>query len=434
MLHGAKRIAVPDTMMFKRPLPTTTLVVILLLLLCGAGELRAQNYDYVKKSRFLQMYLGVDWVNYKDQIKLNYQSSGSGAESMFVQPSSNARLVVGGLGAKGRTDLYLAIPTTSSTTEDGITATYNNGIELGLRVYVLKVKPNSVSPFLGTSVHIRSFQQSTSSAESDTGPEHTSMGTSFSFGFLMPTPYGLVELGTQKASSSKVSYPYYRSGSTVGIRDMELPDSFTWFGYRYLFDTANPDKSSGRSTSGFTLGLGFNQTLSLKTSPYILNNGESGAIRSLAKRPGTGLYSEANLGYYFGGLDSFFQVSSRTAPYVQKGYGYELKINRSITGVELATFIANWGSVHPFLGLGYNQEAIAITESDSGSSASSSSTSTVSRSLIGGFDLRADNKGMFVIRTLFRYTPNVQPAVSSGGTLKLDGLEFSYLQLVMHFR
>jgi hypothetical protein len=84
--------------------------------------------------------------------------------------------------------------------------------------------------------------------------------------------------------------------------------------------------------------------------------------------------------------------------------------------------------------VGYNQEAIAITEADSGSSAASSSTSTVSRSLLGGFDLRVDNKGMFVMRSMFRYTPNVRPEVSSGGILKLDGLEISYFQLVMHFR
>jgi hypothetical protein len=54
--------------------------------------------------------------------------------------------------------------------------------------------------------------------------------------------------------------------------------------------------------------------------------------------------------------------------------------------------------------------------------------------LLGGFDLRVDNKGMFVMRSMFRYTPNVRPAVSSGGILKLDGLEISYFQLVMHFR
>ena len=424
-----KRIALSDAIMFHRPFQKTALLATFLLLLCGAGGLRAQNYEYVKKSRFLQMYLGVDLVNYNDQIKLNYQSSGSGAESMHVQPSGNTRLVFGGLGMKGRTDLYLAIPTTSTTTEDGITVTYNNGIEMGFRLYVLKVKPNTISPFLGTSLHIRTFKQASSSAAADTGPEHTSLGTSMSFGFLLPTPYGMVELGTQKTSSSKVSYPYYRSGSTVGVADTQLPSSFTWFGYRYLFDTANPDKSSGRSTSGFTLGLGINQTISLKTSPYTYSS-----RKYLAKRPGTGLYSEANLGYYFGSWDSFFQMSSRTVPYVQKGYGYELKINRSISGLEAATFIAKLGSFHPFLGVGYNQESIAITESDSGSSAASSSTSTVSRSLLGGFDLRVDNKGMFVMRSMFRYTPNVRPAVSSGGILKLDGLEISYFQLVMHFR
>ena len=416
-------------MMSHQSLRKTAPLVLTLILLFGAGELRAQNYDYVKKSRFLQMYLGVDLLSFQDQFLLNYYNMASGAEQMYMQPAGGMRVVFGGLGMKGRTDLYLAIPTTTTTTEDGVTVTYNNGIELGFRLYALKVKPNTISPFIGFSSHIRTFKQATSSAASDTGPEHTSLASSISFGLLLPTSYGLVELGTQKIPSSTISYPYYRSGSTAGVKDSELPTTFPWFGYRYLFDTANPDKSSGRSTSGFTLGLGINQTLSLKTSPYIYSS-----RKYLAKRPGTSLYSEVNLGYYFGGLDSFFQVSSRTLPYVQKGYGYELKINRSITGLEAATFIANLGSVHPFVGYGYNQESIAITETDSGSSVGSSSTQTTSQSYFGGFDLRPDNKGMFVMRTLVRYTPGVRPSTSSGGVLKLDGLEFSFIQLVMHFR
>lgn len=349
------------------------------------------------------------------------------------------RLSIGATHFWGHADFYVAFPIPpdgSAIASDGLSSMVSTGIETGARLYPLQLRRGAPRPFVGASWNVMHL------AQMDTGGRwgaaayrHRALLQAGAAWLLGP---GMLEGGVGWLPASETLYP--APGGEAA--EVSLLGALGWIGYKVLFDVTLPAEYAGRrgalerierhmDTSGqlstFTLAAGPSTAFSSTASPLITEE-----LPALDALPPSSIFADVAIGYYFHRIDAAAAVSYRGITQRQRAYGTELHATRRTASLEAYKFLFDYHGFVPFIGATFGYEYLTATLEQPGSPPQNGRAAVWRPGLIFGWDIRPTPVDWFVLRTNLRYTPGLAVAPALRAPLRLDQLEFNFIQFVFY--
>ena len=390
--------------------------------------------DYLDKStRFAWLTYGGD---------LNYLSGGTTqqlinetTQTINFGSTLMPRLTIGGIHFWGHADFYVTFPLSFLTLQDipnGLEKLeIYQGVETGMRLYPIKLQPQTLSPFLGISFRRLRFSQESEESSSSNGVP--------SYGrFIHPIQFGVTYTSNKWHLSASGYYNYqnefdYFISPTQRAEVALNPVSFNLSLLRFI-DTdrhmrsprevgkINEDYNTLKNKnllSTWFFGIGPSSALQMTKSPYLKEN-----FPFFYDNYSASILPDLTFGRFFHRLDANVNISYRTYGDTYEGYDSTIKTRRHSIGIESVKFLFNYHGFVPFAGpiISYENLSTSINGMDF-------SENKLALGITFGWDIRVTKTGTSLLRTNLRYYPNLNIDIE-GEKLMFDHLEFNFIQWV----
>jgi len=393
--------------------------------------------EYLDKStRFAWLTFGGD---------LNYLITGGNTQQLLNSTKQNTafggtlmpRLTIGGIHFWGHADFYVSFPLSFLTYQNMPVGLHElevyQGVETGARIYPLKLKPQSLRPFVGISFRRFRFAQESEERISNNGVP--------SYGrFTHPVQFGLTYTSNKWHVSASAYYNYQNNFSYYIAPDqtanVELnPLSVNLSLLRYIDSDRNMRnpravgqvnkihqilKAKNRLSAWF-FGIGPSSALQISKSSYLRQN-----FPFYYDDFSAAILPDFSFGRYFFGPDLNVNLTYRTYGDKYEGFNNEIRKRRHSVGVESVKFLFNWLGFVPFAGASLTYEHLKTA-----ANGVDYQENKLALGLVFGWDIRVTHTGNSLLRTNLRYYPNLHINVE-GEKMMFDHLEFNFIQWV-HF-
>lgn len=401
------------------------LISVLPLLLLLPILLKAQAYVEGGKTRhrFAQTTVGLDIIHGPSEGLKNYRSGAGGLVEKFEAPSlSQARLLIGGLHFWGHADFYLAIPVLRDKASP-----FRTGVETGAKVYPIPIRNNRLVPFAGLSFRENEYQLKE-------GPEIRWYTASLGAGLTFLNKAGVFECfavyDLHKPS------PYYVSKSRTA--PVEFPRFQAGVSYKRIFDTTLSAEKQWKNgitqrmtdtlavmnkLNGITIGAGPSSAFFLRQpSAQSEDSGYLGHHRNVP------VLADLALGYYIHRPDMQLQFAYRSMQSRLKGYGSAETLRRTSLALEGYKFLFDYHGFCFFAGPSISREWWEIKRD---LHRMNRKKEKIHPGVVVGWDIRPNRLQSFYLRTHLRWYPGMSFRNTAGQKVKMDQLEFNYIQLVI---
>lgn len=402
--------------------------LILFVLLLSTTIAFSQEKKQKDRYQFAHTYFGIETEVLPQNGSFSVLNSSGTFDSKKLPTFGSARFVIGGTHFWDHADFYVSIPIAEFALNGSKSAKITNGVLTGFRYFPLKIKPNSIRPFLGTGFGGADFQSKGAEGE---GPTDNNRQWYFESGisYRHQAKY-LFDFGIRYFD--KKEYNYYNSRSTFD--KVELNELTFMFSYKRLFDftqgygkkemkeyikKAYDALESEGGLSTFSIGLGYSATIPLEKIEY------SERISYLNQQTTQNGNFELGLAYYCHKWDAAARVSYRPLKQKETAYNYTTRLETNAFAFEAFKFLGNYHGFVPFVGpyVGFNN--YNYTETDFGNKVVDFKENKVAYGISFGWDIRLSDIDWLLLRTNLRYTPKLN--------YKKDGLNYSNQQLEFNF-
>jgi hypothetical protein len=392
-------------------------------------------YNYKKLNRslsFAQLTLGGDLLCLTGgQIKRNEISQSFDAGVM-------PRFTIGGMHFWGHADFYVSFPLgIQAQSKPGFTQKFKNieGVETGLKIYPIALRPGRVSPYVGISFQPYQFGYQLLDESAPKGFAQRER-------FITPVQAGLTYTSKKYLFTAGVRYNWkssfdYYERPTAQSKVSANAVNFSIGILRYI-DT---DKGLGtpkgveqqnimyhilkkeNKLSAWYWGIGPSAALEMSKSSFIQRQYpflNPDMLNSF-------LMPDLTFGHYFSKPDLNVGLSARTMWFKTGAFDTELKMHRSALALEAYKFLFDYHGFVPFVGPMFSMEYLKLKTNG----ITTASTVKPALGIVFGWDIRVTKTGSNLLRTNLRYTPGLYLDVE-GESLKFNHLEFNFIQYV-HF-
>ncbi len=392
-------------------------IIITLVLSRSVATSALEQYPYLDHKTslsFAQTYVGLDAYT-------------TGFNGKFADHDYSVttlpRLSIGGLHFWGKTDFFVAFPlsdATQSKAENKVTQT--PGFETGFKVYPWsRLDLNKISPYIGMSWLIRSFQMDTPSGQ---GPDIIRHDFPLLAGISYPTKLGIFELGGMLFLSNDMTYPTPRTDST----DIRLPNYAITMAYKYAIDTTDHPSIADLDAlgNGAMISAGSSSAWAIDKSSYNHNH------RGFLKESSTPVvFPEFGIGYHFFNQDAYINLSYRDIKVDYSAYQLEQTHHRESLTLEGAKYLCNYHGFKPYMGAGISLEHRSFKETDNGTQVQNQSDSVIKPSLLVGWDISPTPHPSILLRTNLRLILDNQLSVGND-KISFNQMEFNFVQVVVY--
>jgi hypothetical protein len=392
-------------------------------------------YTYKKLNRslsFAQLTLGGDLL-----CLTGGQMTQNGTTQSFdagVMP----RFTIGGMHFWGHADFYVTFPLgIRLQSKPDFSSKFKNveGVETGLKIYPIALRPGRVSPYVGISFQPYEFGYQLKNEDAPKGfARHERFITPVQAGLTYTSKKFLFTAGVRY--NWKRNFDYYQR-STEQSQVSITPLNFSFGILRYIDTDKGLATSKGveqqniryhilkkeGKLSAWYWGLGPSAALEMSKSSFIAQkypylNGDM--LNSF-------LMPDLSFGRYFSKPDLNAGISARTMWFKTGAFDTELKMHRSIVALEAYKFLFDYHGFVPFVGPMFSMEYLRLKTNG----VTTASSTKPALGIVFGWDIRVTKTGSSLLRTNLRYTPGLHLDVE-GASLKFDHLEFNFIQYV-HF-
>jgi len=404
-----------------------TRFVLILFLLFPVEIIHTQVYvdGGRTRHRFAQMNLGIDYRyftgNKTESFSLSPQNE---LESFKLNNLHESRIIIGGTHFWGHADFFIAIPVVSLGKSN-----FKTQVETGAKVYPWRIENKKIRPYLGVSWMPSSYQQ-------DEGANQWKSRYPIASGIVFNHKNHLIDFGFGSILNNNLIY-FISETQSARIKAHSFWISL---GYKFIFDTtlsAEKDWLSGRTQKltdtltslkrldGLTLALGPSSAFFSQPSRH------NEVLAPFAgQHKAAPVFIEFGLGYYFNKPDIQFNLAYRTVKSEIQAYDFQQNIKRNALSFEAFKFLFDYHGFVPFLGPALSLESLQVNDLLSENSTSGKFTG-VRPGITFGWDIRPNRLQSWYLRTNLRYFPNLIVEMPTGEKMRLDQLEFNFIQLVL---
>ena len=392
--------------------------------------------DYLDKStRFAWTTFGMDLLalnggtsEYLDPMGNRQTTSWSG--------SAAPRLTIGGIHFYGHADFYVTFPLNflsfgQSTPDAFRQMIHESGIETGIRLYPVPIKPGALRPYAGISFRSLSFGfEPQNSGFTKAFPLYERFVYPLQAGLTYATSRHLISVGVHYQTTRSIRYAL--SETEMGTVEFE-PLSFQ-FGILKYIDTDRGARSRNgaaafnarhallrerKALSGVYVGIGPSSFLQTRTSPLVANQ-----YPHLSGDNLNAFTVDLTAGYYFHRPDMNIGLAYRGIGSRMKAIDDEIEVRRRSLMLEAYKFLFNYRGFVPFLGVTGSMEFLKAELNGN-----SRTETKPALGIVFGWDIRVVNTETWLLRTNLRYVPGLEMELN-GDQVALDHLEFNFIQFV----
>lgn len=349
--------------------------------------------------------------------------------------NTSPRLTMGGIHFYGHADFYVTFPlpwiSIDRDPELSNQFVHESGIETGMRIYPIALKPKALQPYIGISFRSLSFGfEPLNSGFTKAFPLFESFIYPLQAGLTYATQRHLISVGVHYQTRRNIQY----SLSETQMGNISFDPLSLQFGILKYFDTdAGARTERGVATlnrqyrllerhgglSGLYFGIGPSSFLQTLISPLLENQ--------FPHLSGDNLNSfsiDLAAGYYFHKPNMNIGLSYRGARSSIKSIDDELAVRRRSIMLEAYKFLFNYRGVVPFLGATGSMEFLRgelngeVTKE-----------TKPALGIIFGWDIRVVNTETWLLRTNLRYIPSLHLDINDD-EVALDQLELNFIQFV----
>jgi hypothetical protein len=413
----------------------SALAFLLLFAATGRAQVTIDStytYKAINKSlSFAQLTFGGDILGTSGG-----HSTLNGVERSFG-PGFQPRITIGGLHFWGHVDFYVSFPlgiTAQSQPKFADKLKNIEGVETGMKIYPVAIRPGRISPYVGISFQPYQLQYRMTGFEGDKGPATYNR-------FITPVQAGLTYATKKLLFTAGVRYNWRNNFSyfespvqKAAIQLKPIGFSLAVLGY---IDT---DKGMGSARSVRQLnimhyildkhkrldswywGIGPSSALQLSKSSFLKSKYPYLAEESF----NSFLIPDLSFGRYFSKADLNVGVSARSMFFKADAFDTRLRFQRHTIGLEVYKFLFNYHGFVPFVGPMLSIEYLRMDEN--GTKAAESTKPAAG--IVFGWDIRVTKTGTSLLRTNLRYAPGLHLETSDGNRVMFDHLEFNFIQYV----
>jgi hypothetical protein len=378
------------------------------------------------RHRFAQLNLGFDVKGFSKLGSESFFYNDFGdLESFELNDFYQSRIIIGGTHFWGHADFLIAIPIIESKGNE-----FSSGVETTFRYYPWRIENHKIRPFVGLSVMNSNFKQGM-------GTKHIRWKFPLSGGFTFNHKKNLVEVSLGYTHRNVHEY-YINPTEKFTIRTQAVSLSV---GYKIMLDNtlgAEKDWLSGRTKlltdtlaklkrlDGFTLAFGPSSAFFTSKSSHTTLVAPYADQQKIPN-----VFLEYGLGYYTHKADLQLNLAFRTNKSTISAYDYKQDVRRSSLTFEMYKFLTDFHGFAIFLGPSINYENLKVQEKLPNQPESTSSKELIRPGVTFGWDIRPNRIQSFYLRTNLRWHPKLDVSMSSGKNVRLDQLEFNFIQLVV---
>jgi hypothetical protein len=368
-----------------------------------------------------------------------------GGTSTFVRNGSSRtvdfssvaipRLNIGGVHFWGHTEFYVNFPlpflAIRNKPADFDILKYTQGIDCGVKLYPLALRPGRVSPYAGVGFRVLNFQQQLKNEQYKyEAPEFQKTIFPVQLGLTYTTKNYLFSLNGQYQHLEKFSY--YSSPSSIGSIKVS-PLSFQLSVLKHFDSDKNLRRKESvanennkykvlekeKRLSSWYWGLGPSAGLQVSKSPYLEKY-----FPQLKNEFIGGFMPDITFGRFLHKPDMNIGLSYRTMGNTMRGYNDQIKVRRHSLMLEVYKNLFNYLGFVPFAGITGSIEKLKMSENGN-----IYAEIKPSLGFIFGWDIRVTKTGTSLLRTNLRYIPGLYLRVG-GEKMMYDQLEFNFIQWV----
>lgn len=356
-------------------------------------------------------------------------------KSVDFLPTAIPRLSIGGVHFWGHTEFYVNFPlpflAIKQTPVEFNKLRYTQGIDCGIKLYPMALKPGRISPYAGIGFRVLSFQQELKNEQYKyQAPEFQKTIYPIQLGLTYTTNKFLFSLNGQYQQLKE--FNYYTSPTAIGNIKVN-PVSFQLSVSKYFDSDKNLRKKEfvinennkyqvlqkEKKLSSWYWGLGPSAGLQISKSPYLQKY-----FPQLYNEFIGGFMPDVTFGRFFNKPDMNIGISYRTMGNTITGYNDKIKIRRHSFMLEAYKNLFNYLGFVPFAGVTGSIENLRMNVNGT-----TYAEVKPAFGFIFGWDIRVTKTGTSLLRTNLRYIPNLHITVS-GEKMMYDQLEFNFIQWV----
>lgn len=390
------------------------------------------------RHRFAQMTVGAEMLYVPEGGSAQFLQDGELQMTDFparIQP----RLSIGGTHFWGHAEFYVAfdLPNLVDTeVAPGTDIFTSTGVETAFKYYPWRLEKGKVRPFVGSGMAVPGVRISQGDQR---GRYANQTIVPITAGLTYQTGKLLWEVGGRYRTGSNTDYFLSRTQSTT----LEPSRWSAFAGVRFQFETtlsAEAPYQDGRTDaiveklgemgklSGFSVAVGPSSSFNIMGKKGTYNEGER---EFLGSQPGSGVFVEFGLGYYYQPWDAHANFAYRNYSSGIGAYDYQQQVKRRAFTLEAYKFLGDYHGFVPFAGPAISYDRWSLAEADGNTLVNSQADNHVLPGLTFGWDIRPDKAQWFILRTNLRYFP-FQMDTPGDTRLALNQLEFNFIQLVIY--
>ncbi len=412
-------------------------IIITLLLALTANAGYAQSYVAGKtQHRFAQTHVGLGYMYHPSGGNIHWRS-GDEVLSGPLPSIHYPQFRLGGLHFWGHLDfvMHFSIPfgprkSLSETAE----FQWHNAGDLAIHYYPWAIRHGKIRPFVGVTGSGFRFVYANEGRERQSNFLFAAPEAGLSWAFRG------WQMNLQASYQLKKKYPYYIDRLTP--QELEImPWQFSLSLVRY-FDTTlreEKDQLNGKTEAyeqqllaegklnSLSIGLGGSSAFFLQQPQY------DALLRQSLPRHQAAFTWDLGLGYLWHRAGLHVGLAYRDYSSKSQSFGYQQIIRRRSVALEGFKFLWNYKGFAPFLGVSISHDSWATAEFDGSNQITESIRSTfVQPGIIFGWDILPSPLETWVLRTNLRYYPGVKINGLEGQKVRVDQLEFNFIQFVLY--
>lgn len=408
--------------------PVLLIFSCLLLIACFSQEAKKDRYQ------FAHTYFGVETEFLPQNGSFTTINNQGGFNSKKLPSYTSTRFVIGGTHFWDHADFYVSIPIVDFSIKGSKDAFVGNGVLTGFRYFPLKIKPNSIRPFMGVGFGGPDFRSKGASGE---GPTKTNRQWYYEGGVSYRYRGNkLFDFGIRYFNDKTYSY----ANSRNSFEKVDLNQFSILFSYKRLFDFTQGyskkeqkeylkkvfdalEKNNGLNT--FSFGIGYSATIPLEKTEYAKK------IPFLNQETTKNGNVDLGIAYYSHDWDAVARISYRPLKQKETAYNYTYSTTNQSIAFEAFKFIGDYHGFVPFVGPYVSSNNYRILETDNGKKITDYKASKFGYGIVFGWDIRLSQIDYLILRTNLRYTPNLN-YTKNGLDYTNNQLEFNFIQLVYY--
>jgi hypothetical protein len=411
----------------KKNLFMKSLLLTSVLVITTFSSVLAQVYNPSwgkKRHRFAQFELGISQTTTPNAGKTQVMTTDGSIKDYQFGTAQTTAFYIGGTHFWGHADFAVNIPIYKNS--KGMSF----GAELLAKYYPICIETNKLRPYVGVSMAPFGHSQNDGGSVSKTyfpllaGLNYARGKHQFEFGLTY---------------NYNKKFDYYISRTTIG--QAELPTLMFNTTYKFTLEstvgaernwingktkTTTDALAKEKKLNAFSIAAGPSSAFTMAESPYIKEN-----TPYLGKH-GFNVFVDLGLGYYFYKPDVHLNLAYRSNKATLKGYGLTNTVKRQSLTFEAYKFLGDYHGFLPFIGPNVSYENLSVTEQDGVKNPVLGSFKGVKAGITFGWDIRPDDLQGWLLRTNLRWQPNLGVTMPDGKKVRLDQLEFNFIQLVLY--